>query len=165
MADTAQRLWGVIEPYVAAEGIELDDIELQGGGGAQTVRIVVDSPEAIDVERIAELSRGISRLLDTEDLIDGSYTLEVSSPGLERKLRRPRHFEKSIGREVRVKTFAPVGGDRLHRGRLVSADDEGFDVEIEGTPRRIAYDDVASARTVFVWEKGAKPGKKRSRRR
>ena len=160
MAATVERLWAIIEPYLAAEGIELDDVELLGGTGAPLVRVTVDAPDGVDVDRLAELSRGIGRLLDAEDPVAGPYTLEVSSPGLERKLRRPRHYEKSVGREVKVKTFGPVAGERVHRGRLVAADDDPDVVGVEGEERRFAYDDVASARTVFVWEKAAKPGKK-----
>ena len=158
MSDTAERLWGVIEPYVAAEGIELDDFEVLGQGAGTIVRVTVDGDNAISVERIAELSRGISRLLDDDDPVSGSYTLEVSSPGLERRLRRPRHYEKSLGREVKVKTKGPVAGSVNHTGQLLEADGTGFVVDTEAGAQRIAYTDVASARTVFVWEKAAKPG-------
>lgn len=180
MSDAAGRLWKVIEPYLAAEHVELDDIEVLGTAGASILRVTIDvaadgagdgagdsgidAEATVGVDRIARISRGISRLLDEDDPIDGSYTLEVSSPGLERKLRRPRHYEKSIGREVRVKTRAPVNGDRVHRGVLRAADGDGFTVTVpepdgggEGEDRAFAYEDVASARTVFVWEK-IKPG-------
>ena len=158
MSDTAERLWDVIEPYVAAEGIELDDFEVLGHGAGTIVRVTVDGDDALSVDRIAELSRGISRLLDDDDPVNGSYTLEVSSPGLERRLRRPRHYEKSLGREVKVKTKRPVAGTVNHAGSLLEADDEGFVVDTDAGAHRIAYADVASARTVFVWEKASKPG-------
>jgi len=159
VGDAAKRLWGVVEPYVAAEGVELDDVELLGGGGARIVRVVLDAEGSLDVGRLADLSRGISRLLDAEDPIPGAYTLEVTTPGLERKLRRPEHFRKSLGREVKVKTHEPVAGARSHRGVLVATDDDGFELEIDGARRRIGYGAVASARTVFVWEKSGRPGK------
>lgn len=153
MSDATERVWALLEPYLAAEGLELDDVELLGGGRGRVLRVTLDARDGMDVERIAETSRSISRLLDEEDPISGSYTLEVTSPGLERKLRRPSHYRKAAGREVLVKTFAPVDGERVHRGVLVEADEEGFLVE---TPdrRRIAFADVASARTVFRWEHG-----------
>ena len=119
MSDAATRLWEVIEPYVAAEGIELDDLEVVGGDKASIVRVVIDADDPIDVDRIARISRGVSRLLDDTDPIPGAYTLEVSSPGLERKLRSPRHYVKSVGREVKVKTRDEVDGRRVHRGVLV----------------------------------------------
>ena len=158
MSDTAERLWDVIEPYVAAEGIELDDFEVLGHGAGTIVRVTVDGDDALSVDRIAELSRGISRLLDDDDPVNGSYTLEVSSPGLERRLRRPRHYEKSLGREVKVKTKRPVAGTVNHAGSLLEADDEGFVVDTDAGAHRIVYADVVSARTVFVWEKASKPG-------
>lgn len=160
MGDTAERLWQVVEPYVAAEGIELDDIEVVGNAESGKVRITVDGQEPVGVGRIAELTRGISRLLDEHEPFRGSYTMEVSSPGLERKLRRPRHFEKSVGSEVKVKTRTELEGERLHSGTLVGADERGFVVEVEGDERHIDYEDVTSARTVFVWDKQPRPGKR-----
>ena len=160
MSDTAARLWKVIEPYVEEEGIELDDLEVKGEGPATIVRVTVDGEEPVGVDRIARLSRALSRMLDESDPISSSYTLEVSSPGLERKLRRPRHYEKSIGRELKVKTRQQVENAKNHRGVLRAWDERGFVIEVDGAERRIAYENVSSARTVFVWEKSAKPGKR-----
>lgn len=157
MSNVAQKLWDRIDPYVSAEGIELDDVEVLGGG--QIVRITVDAEEPVGVDRIAELSRGISRLIDEDDPFPNPYTLEVSSPGLERKLSRPKHYSKSVGAAVKVKTFRDVDGAKTHEGVLTSADEAGFTVNVDDHERRIAYDEVSSARTVFVWEKGARPGK------
>jgi len=168
VSGTAERLWGLVAPYVEAEGIELDDLEVVGKGNGTIVRVTVDGPVVGDtgrtpvgVDHIAALSRGLSRLLDAEDPVAGSYTLEVSSPGLERKLRRPAHYDKSLGREIKVKTNAPVEEARQHRGILTAADATGFTVEVDGRPRTIAYENVASARTVFEWEKAPKPGTRR----
>jgi ribosome maturation factor RimP len=168
VSGTTERLWGLVAPYVEAEGIELDDLEVLGQGNGTIVRVTVDGPEAesggrttVGVDRIAALSRGLSRLLDAEDPVAGSYTLEVSSPGLERKLRRPSHYGKSLGREVKVKTHAPVEDARQHRGILTAHDAEGFTLEVDGSPRTIVYANVASARTVFEWEKAPKPGTRR----
>jgi len=151
------RLWDRIDPYVAAEGIELDDIEILGGG--QIVRVTVDASDPIGVDTIAELSKGIGRLIEEDDPFSSSYTLEVSSPGLERKLTRLHHYEKSVGNVVKVKTFAAVDGDKVHRGTLQSVNEDGFAIDVEGSERKFQYEDVSSARTIFVWEKGARPGK------
>ncbi len=157
MSDRVDHLWQVIEPYVSAEGTELDDLEVRGEGPGTVVRVTVDGESAVGVDVIARLSRGLSRLLDEEDAIAGSYTLEVTSPGLERSLRRPRHYEKSVGREVKVKTR--TAGETVHyRGLLHDSDAMGFTLEVDGTHRRIAYAEVANARTLFTWEKTAKPG-------
>ena len=83
----------------------------------------------------------------------------MTSPGLERKLRRPAHFEKAIGSEVAVKTYVLIEDDKHHKGRLMAADDAGIVVAVDGSERGISYDNVAKARTVFVWEKGQKRGK------
>jgi ribosome maturation factor RimP len=155
-----ERLWAVIDPYVAAEGIELDDLEIVGKAPGLILRVTLDAEGGVGVDRLAEISRRLSRLLDDEDPVEGSYTLEVSSPGLERKLRRQRHYEKSLGREVKVKSNSEIAGAHSHRGALVAAGDDSFVVEVDGEKREIAYGEVVSARTVFVWEKAAKPGKR-----
>jgi ribosome maturation factor RimP len=154
------RLWAVIDPYVADEGIELDDLDIVGKAPGVVVRITLDAEGGLGVDRLAEMSRRLSRLLDEDDPVNGSYTLEVSSPGLERKLRRPSHFAKSVGRDLKVKSRQEISGEYVHRGVLVSADDDRFVVEVDGEDREIAYGDVVSARTVFTWEKAAKPGKR-----
>mgnify|MGYP001827242682 FL=1 len=158
MADVAEQIWGLVGPYVAAEGIELDDVEVLGGG--KLLRVVVDGDEPIGLDRIADLSRGISRLIEADDAFPGPYTLEVTSPGLERKLRRPEHFRKAIDSDVHIKTFTKIEDEKHHRGALVAADHDAVVVAVEGVDRRIEMSDISSARTVFVWEKGEKPGKK-----
>jgi ribosome maturation factor RimP len=158
VTDVAEQVWGLVDPYVAAEGIQLDDVEVLGGG--KLLRVVVDAGEPIGVDRIADLSRGIARLIEEDDPFPGAYTLEVTSPGLGRKLRRPEHFGKVLNSDVHIKTFRKIADDKHHRGVLVSADDDAIVVLVDGDERRIEMDEISSARTVFVWEKGEKPGKK-----
>lgn len=158
--ETVDRLWETLERYVSAEGIELDDVEVLGRGPGRIVRVTVDAGEGLDVDRIAEVSRGLSRVLDETAAVDGAYTLEVSSPGLERRLRKPQHFHKSIGREVIVKTAEPIDGASSHRGQLVDATDREAVVTVDGTPRSIPFATMIKARTVFTWEKAPKPGKR-----
>ena len=167
MGATEDRLWKMIEPYVTAEGIELDDLEVLGQGPRKIVRVTVDGEEPVDVDHIARLSRGIGRLLDEQDPFPDAYTLEVGSPGLERTLRRPRHFEKSLERTVKVKTYAPIEGAKNHTGILTAVGEGEITVDVDGAPRTIALDDIASAKTVFLWESGVKPGSggKQGRRR
>lgn len=153
----AERLEDRIGPYLAAEDVELDDIEVLGGG--KIVRVTVDAEDSLGVDRIAELSRAISRIIDEEDPFPGAYTLEVSSPGLERKLRLPRHFTKSVGRMAKVKTHAPMEGSKTHSGTIVAADDDGVRLDVGDRSLDIAYADIASARTVFVWDKAGRSGK------
>ena len=157
VSDVADRLWDMVEPYVAAEGIELDDLEVVGSGSGTIIRVTVDGDTPVGVDHVASLSRGISRLFDAEDPIAGSYTLEVGSPGLERKLRRPAHFAKSVGREAKIKFRGPLGFESL-RGTIAAVNGSGFTIEVDQEPHRVAYQDVTTASTVFVWQKNAKPG-------
>jgi ribosome maturation factor RimP len=149
-------IWSVVEPYLADERLELDDLELSGRGRGRILRVVVDG-EDVNVDRLAELSRGLSRLLDEEPALQDAYQLEVSSPGLERKLRRPSHYRKSLGREVVVKTAAD-DHKTVFRGTLTEAGDDTFTVAADQGVTEVPYDDVISAKTVFRWEKAPKPG-------
>ncbi len=161
---TAERVHILVEPLLAEFGIEVVDLEVGGG----VVRLTVDRPDAprgpdggspVDMAAIALATRTVSRALDEADPIDGAYTLEVSSPGLERTLRTPAHFARAIGAVIAVKTKAHTEGDRRVKGRLLAADAETVTVEIDGTERVVRIDDIEKARTVFEWGPGPKPGK------
>ncbi len=153
---TVSDIWTVVEPYLAAERLELDDLELLGRGPGTVLRVVVDG-DGVNVDRLAEVSRGLSRLLDNETALSDAYRLEVTSPGLERSLRRPTHYSKSVGREVVVKV---ADGDKKStlRGVIADADDDSFTVESEDERVVVGYEDVLTAKTVFRWEKAPKPG-------
>lgn len=164
---TEEDIWKVVEPYLAAEKLELDDLEMVGRGRAQTLRVVVDGEGGLDLDRLAEVSRGLSRVLDSISDLEGPYQLEVTSPGLERKLTRPSHFAKSVGREVIAKTNAGTANaattnPRTIRGILTEARAADFVIKGEGDQTEtIAYDQILSARTVFRWERAPKPGQAR----
>ncbi len=155
MTDVAD-IWDAVGNYLGAEHLELDDVELSGRGQGRTLRIVVDG-EGVDVERLAEVSRGVSRLLDKEVGLDDPYQLEVTSPGLERKLRRPSHYAKSVGREVMAKVDSGSGKETV-RGVIAEAGEHNFTVEADGERQVVEYEDVLTANTVFRWEKAPKPG-------
>ena len=146
-------LWDPLERYLAAEGLRLDDVEWSG----RVLRVLIDSEGGVDVDRISDVTSGISRLLDGEDGVEGPYTLEVSSPGLERKLRRPDQFRVSIGREVVVTN---VDGSSV-RGTLREADDKTCVVDDGDRIVTFSMSDIKAAKTLFRWERGAKPGKQR----
>ena len=97
------------------------------------------------------VGRPVARRLDLEDVVSGPYDLEVSSPGVERPLRQPKEFRRHTGEKVKVRSVEPVDGSRTHTGTLEAADDEGIVVRTEAGERRLRYEDVASARTVFEW--------------
>ena len=148
MSRTEEQIWEMLEDYLSAEGIELDDVEVGGGGAARLCRITIDADDGIDSERLTAISPTISRMLDDSDIFGTPYMLEVSSPGLERKLRRPSHYVKSVGREVAVKTI----DRRTHRGILESVGAEQFTVRTDTGNVDMAFVDVTSAKTVFRWD-------------
>lgn len=156
---TTGHLWDITEEYLVAEHLELDDLEVVGKGSARTVKVVVDADGGIDLDRLSEVSRGLSRLYDAETELTDTYQLEVTSPGLERALKRPRHFEKSVGREVTLKGRDQDGSVHTHRGLLTAADPHAVTVEEDGVGYRYPHDAVISARTVFRWESAPKPGR------
>ncbi|HZD93551.1 MAG TPA: ribosome maturation factor RimP [Candidatus Sulfotelmatobacter sp.] len=103
-------------------GVEVVDVELRGGGKARTLRITIDKPEGVTHEDCANVSREVSTILDVEDAVPGAtYTLEVSSPGLDRKLQRPADYQRFAGSRLKLMTREPVNGNRHFEGRL-----EGF---------------------------------------
>jgi ribosome maturation factor RimP len=138
-----ERVRAVVGPPLSGKGFEVVDVERQG----PLLRVTVDRAGGIDLEAVTEATRLINDLLDRHDLVGDKTTLEVSSPGIERPLRTPEHFKRFVGTEVAVKAKAGTEGDRRLAGVLEVADDEG--VVVAG--RRLAYDDIEKARTVFVW--------------
>jgi ribosome maturation factor RimP len=155
-----EELHDVLAPLLAAHGLELVDLELRPG----IVRVTVDRPGGIDLEGLASANRAVSAALDEIDPLPGRYTLEVSSPGVERRLRTPEQFGRAVGEMVSVRTLPGSGDVRRTQGKLSAADQEGFVLECSDAPGgslRIAYDDVERARTVFEW--GAKPAPSPSR--
>jgi ribosome maturation factor RimP len=145
----------LVRPVVEASGLELWDVSFRKEGGRMVLRVMVDRAGGVDLDVISTTSERLSRRLDLEGFSpERAYSLEVSSPGLERALREPRHFELSVGERVRVKTVAPVTGRRVHEGALVSADAEAIVIASDGGELRVPYADIASARTVFDWARG-----------
>ncbi|HEX6208455.1 MAG TPA: ribosome maturation factor RimP [Actinomycetota bacterium] len=141
-----------IGPVVEGMGLELVEATFRKEGGRRVLRVTVDRDGGIDLDTIAETSEKVSRRLDALDFGgDAAYTLEVSSPGVERPLRKPEDFAKRVGERVKVKTYAPIDGERSHRGEIVAADEEAVTIRVEDAERRMAWDDIASARTIFEW--------------
>jgi ribosome maturation factor RimP len=158
------ELFDQLQPVIAAAGLELVDVELRSG----VLRVTVDRPGGVDLEALTDANRAVSTLLDETDPIPGRYTLEVSSPGVERTLRTPAHFIKAVGETVTVKTRPQVPGDRRLRGVLAAADEDGLTLEVEGGTDggvRLAYSEIDKARTVFVWGPERGPGGSKGRPR
>ena len=148
---TIDKVERVVAPVVLSSGLELIDVEVQSG----TVRVTVDRSGGLDLEAIGSATSAISRALDEADAVPGGrYELEVSSPGLERRLRRPEHFKAHVGVAVSIKTKPGTAGERRIEGVIASADAEGIRIEgdgIEGGSRKLAYRDVDRAHTIFDW--------------
>ena len=143
----------LLEPGVNALGFELVDVEVSGSGHHALLRVYIDSPEGVDVDDCARVSRQLSALLDVEDPLPGEYTLEVSSPGLDRPLVTLEHFRRFAGETIKVKLARPLGGRRKITGRLLEVADDHVVVEAEGAggaPERftLAYAEIERARLV-----------------
>jgi ribosome maturation factor RimP len=119
LVETARQL---VEPLLESLGFELVDCEYAGAGGRGVLRFYIDKPGGVSVDDCATVSRQVSALLDVEDVVPSRYYLEVSSPGLERPVRKPRDFERFIGRRLRIRTRRPVDGRRRFTGELVAFD-------------------------------------------
>lgn len=170
MADL-EAVRAAVEPVLSGLALELVELEVMGAGRARMLRVTVDRPDAsvagaaVDLDALAAASDRLSAVLDALEAMPGPYTLEVSSPGLERPLRRPGEFRRFVGTTVSIKSHEPMSGARRHRGLLLEADDEGVVLEVEGERRRFPYAGIAQARTVFEWGPGlaSKPGKGKRR--
>lgn len=164
------------QPIVAAEGLELWDVEVSAG----VVRVLVDRPQSggddalghrsvgddalrsqrVDLDALAEVSRGLSAALDENEAAapSGRYQLEVSSPGVERTLRTPDQYRRYVDSEVSVKLTDPMGGARRFKGVLSSVGDDGIELtEESGRVVAIAYGQIERARTVLAWGPAPKP--------
>ncbi|HYN35913.1 MAG TPA: ribosome maturation factor RimP [Actinomycetota bacterium] len=143
------------EAVAQRRSLMLWDVEMGGRSGQSVVRIFVDSEDGVDLDTVAQVSEELSRGLDLRDSISGRYTLEVSTPGLERNLKSPEHFKLSVGRDVVVKTSSPLMGDTNRiEGLIASADNSGVVLEVDGDEVQVPYDVIKTARTVFEWKRG-----------
>lgn len=148
----------LVTPIVEAESVHLYDVEHNGG----VLRVLVDAEGGVGIDDLKRISRAVSRQLDETDPMPGRYTLEVSSPGLERPLRTPEHFRRAVGENIKVKTMPSRDGARRLSGTLLSADDAGFDLQTDQDRCRLSYDQVSRARTVFDWGPTPPPSGRRS---
>ncbi len=141
------------ESVAQRRSLRLWDVEMGGASGRQVVRVFIDADGGVDLDTVADVSEELSRGLDLRDPIAGRYTLEVSSPGLERTLRSPEHFSMSVGRDVVVKTTERLVGDS-HRveGVIAAAGPDGVKLETPEGNLVLPYDVIKYARTVFDWK-------------
>ena len=152
-------LEGLVRPVVEAAGLEFVEVTLHRGKGRGVLRVTVDREGGVDLDTIAQTSERISRRLDLEGFEPGPYTLEVSSPGIERPLREPRDFTRGVGEKVKVKIADPGEGSRTFIGTLVAAGLDDVRIANETGEHSLSYDDIVSARTVFDWDSEMKKKK------
>ena len=152
------RVRELVLPIASDLGLELYDVEQRGG----TMRVTLDtppgSPGGVTLDDLALASRLVSRELDAQDPVPGHYTLEVTSPGIERSLRTPAHFQREVGKPVAIRLSDVTADQRRVQGVVESADDHAVIVRLaDGTSQRIVYDQIDRARTVFEWGPQPKP--------
>jgi ribosome maturation factor RimP len=136
-----RKLAGLIEPVAAAAGMDLESVRVTIAGKRRVLRVVVDSDHGVSLDDAADVSREISALLDASNALgDVPYTLEVSSPGVDRPLTEPRHWRRARGRLVRVK----VTGEGSVEGRLLAADADGVTLGLPGGERRFPHADLGA---------------------
>jgi ribosome maturation factor RimP len=137
----------LLEPTVNDLGYELVDLDLREGRGG-LVRLFIDKDPAVTLADCEYVSGQVGDLLDVEDPLPGGYVLEVSSPGLDRRLRTPDHFAAAVGSEIRVELKRAVDGRRRFRGHLIAADAAGIEIEGDGNRWQLPLAEVSTARVV-----------------
>jgi ribosome maturation factor RimP len=137
----------LIRPVIEGEDLDLVDVSFGREGGRRILRVTVDRDGGVDLDTISRISEKVSRRLDLEGFEPGPYALEVTTPGIERPLRRPQDFRRAIGERVRVKT--PAG---VIEGELRVAEDDEIAIAAGPDERRLPLTEVSAARTVIDWE-------------
>jgi ribosome maturation factor RimP len=145
---TGDELQKLIEPTIERLGYELTDLEVRLSGEGGLLRLTIDKPDGIDLDDCEKVSHAVSALLDVEDPVPGNYSLEVSSPGLDRKLTKVEHFQRFEGETLKVTMRFPIEGRRRFRGTLVSSDDENIVVEVDGESHSLPLTMIDTARLV-----------------
>jgi ribosome maturation factor RimP len=151
--EVTAKVLEIAERVGATEGLEIVEVQLLGGGGARVLRIFIDKPEGVTHADCEMISHNVGTILDVEDVIPGAhYTLEVSSPGVERKLTKPRDFERFVGQKVKVALRQPIENQRHFMGTLKSFA-EGI-LTLEPSPGKsvqVPLDQVEKANLKFEW--------------
>lgn len=136
-----EELEPIVADAVARAGFELEELAVQQAGRKQVVKVVVDGDDGIGLDEVAQVSRAVSEALDArDDVLSGAYTLEVTSPGLDRPLTKPRHWRRARLRKVSVKQ-----ADAKYLARVGDADDEGVELLVDGQLRRVSHAEIEHA--------------------
>jgi ribosome maturation factor RimP len=158
--DIPEKLLRVVEPVVRAHGLELVDAALGRGPTRSLLRVIVDTPAGdgrVKVDECAAVSRELGHGLDANELIPGAYTLEVTSPGVDRALAREIDFARAVGRQVALETRAPLDGRRRFKGELVAFDGESATVRCDGSDFKIDFAAIERAKAFHPFDTPHKP--------
>jgi ribosome maturation factor RimP len=139
------RVWQIAEPMVVEEGMEIVDVEFRRESQGMVLRLFLDREGGVRLDDLARVSRQLGDLFDVQDAVPGVYTLEVSSPGINRRLRRPDHFGRYIGQKVRIRAVAPIEGRRSFAGVLEGVQEDGVRIADQAGSHFIRFADIAQA--------------------
>jgi len=144
--DITEQIKELVAPYLSENGVDLVEITYRREQGGMTLRLLVDTPEGIKIAECEDLNKYLGELLDKEEVIGEHYLLEVSSPGLDRPIKTDRDFERALGKDLEVTTYAPVDGRKTHEGRFVGMDKDKIVIESGGVSIVIPRTSIALAR-------------------
>ena len=143
-----QSLLRALEPRAAQEGVEVVTVEVVGSRKAPTIRVYIDGPDGVSFDELARTQSWIGDLMDELDPFPGAYMLEVSSPGIDRPLRTPEHFQRFCGEEAHVRTVRPLDGTSSFKGTLASADGDSVVIETEHGTHTIPFSEIKRANVI-----------------
>jgi ribosome maturation factor RimP len=147
--DIEERTENLLKPIAESNGVSIYDVEYVKEGSDMYLRAYIDKEGGVTIDDCESVSRALNDRLDEEDYIADAYILEVSSPGLGRKLTKPRHFIQSVGQEVELKTYKAIDGDKEFIGILTGYDNGVITVDIDGKAKTFDKDEVSSIRLTF----------------
>ncbi len=145
-AQIIAEVWRLVEPVIQADGMDLIEVEYRREPHGWVLRLYMDQASGMSVDDCARMSDVVGDLLDVSDVIPNPYHLEVSSPGLDRPLRRPEHFQAQVGKVIEARTIDPIDGRRKFRGILREVSGEMITVDCDGREYRIPIPQVERAR-------------------
>jgi ribosome maturation factor RimP len=150
---TVSRIWELATQIADGEAMEVIDVELrrEGTRAGRVLRVYLDKEGGPNVDDLGRVSRQLSELLDSQDIVEGSYTLEVSSPGINRSLKKPEHFQRFIGKRVRIRTGDMIDGRRSFLGILSEVSGDTIRIEVEGKPYQIPFSMIEKSNYEHDW--------------
>jgi len=147
----ADRVRALTEEVIAGTSYFLVDVQVRGHKGTRVVEVYIDSKEDFGHDDLAVVSKEVGFLLDVEDVVDGSYKLEVSSPGIKRPLTMPQQYQKNVGRTLRVR-YKSDGDEEIVVGDVMAADDDEVELELPSGKRlQLSYNTITQARIELPW--------------